>query len=73
MTTKQGQAIMLFTIVTIIFVRALYPPHPAEVPQSDIFKLPLSFFTSYFGQNVRELTADEKNPRSNSLWRIAGK
>ncbi|KAF2467650.1 uncharacterized protein BDR25DRAFT_233822, partial [Lindgomyces ingoldianus] len=52
-TTKQGKAIMLFTIVTIIF-------------------LPLSFFTSYFGQNVSEITGDNKNPKSSELWRIAG-
>ncbi|KAF3000070.1 hypothetical protein E8E13_001661 [Curvularia kusanoi] len=51
--TTQGKAVMLFTIVTIVF-------------------LPLSFFTSYFGQNVSELTGDEKNPSSAELWRIAG-
>ncbi|KAF5521553.1 hypothetical protein CGCA056_v007388 [Colletotrichum aenigma] len=51
-TTKQGQAIMLFTIITIIF-------------------LPLSFFTSYFGQNVSELTGDPQNPKSGDLWKIA--
>ncbi|KAK7420255.1 hypothetical protein QQX98_002910 [Neonectria punicea] len=52
-TTKQGQAIMLFTVVTIIF-------------------LPLSFITSFLGQNVAEITGDEKNPRSSEVWRIAG-
>ncbi|KAF2681263.1 hypothetical protein K458DRAFT_372123 [Lentithecium fluviatile CBS 122367] len=51
-STKQGRAVMLFTIVTIIF-------------------LPLSFFTSYFGQNVSEITGDPKNPTSWHLWRIA--
>ncbi|KAF4844790.1 hypothetical protein CGCSCA4_v006919 [Colletotrichum siamense] len=51
-TTKQGQAIMLFTIITIIF-------------------LPLSFFTSYFGQNVSELTGDPQNPNSGDLWKVA--
>ncbi|KAL5373726.1 hypothetical protein DPSP01_012471 [Paraphaeosphaeria sporulosa] len=50
-TTKQGQAVMLFTIVTIIF-------------------LPLSFFTSYFGQNVSEFTGDDKNPSSWDLWKV---
>ncbi|KAF1358915.1 hypothetical protein EJ07DRAFT_121732, partial [Lizonia empirigonia] len=52
-TSKQGRAVMLFTIVTIIF-------------------LPLSFFTSYFGQNVSELTGDDQNPSSIELWRVAG-
>ncbi|KAH7081271.1 hypothetical protein BKA63DRAFT_503487 [Paraphoma chrysanthemicola] len=51
-TTKQGQAVMLFTVVTIIF-------------------LPLSFFTSYFGQNVSEITGDTSNPTTWQLWRTA--
>ncbi|KAB2109097.1 hypothetical protein AG0111_0g2554 [Alternaria gaisen] len=50
--TAQGRAVMLFTIITVIF-------------------LPLSFFTSYFGQNVKELTGDENNPSSWHLWRVA--
>ncbi|CAN9386060.1 unnamed protein product [Alternaria alternata] len=50
--TTQGKAVMLFTIITVIF-------------------LPLSFFTSYFGQNVRELTGDEVNPSTWHLWRVA--
>ncbi|KAF5631385.1 uncharacterized protein FTJAE_7895 [Fusarium tjaetaba] len=49
-TTQQGRAIMLFTIVTIVF-------------------LPLSFFTSYFGQNIFEITGDENNPHAWDLWR----
>ncbi|KXH38076.1 hypothetical protein CSIM01_04566 [Colletotrichum simmondsii] len=52
-TTKQGRAVMLFTIVTIIF-------------------LPLSFFTSYFGQNVVEFTGDASNPTANEVWKIGG-
>ncbi|KAF4484583.1 hypothetical protein CGGC5_v007044 [Colletotrichum fructicola Nara gc5] len=51
-TTRQGQAVMLFTIITIIF-------------------LPLSFFVSYFGQNVSELTGDSQNPTSGQVWKIA--
>ncbi|KAK3311667.1 uncharacterized protein B0T15DRAFT_508207 [Chaetomium strumarium] len=50
-TSQQGRVIMLFTIVTIIF-------------------LPLSFFTSYFGQNASEITGDEKNPTSKDLWQV---
>ncbi|KAI1121850.1 hypothetical protein F5Y10DRAFT_255444 [Nemania abortiva] len=51
-TTKQGGAIMLFTIVTVIF-------------------LPLSFFTSFFGQNVSEITGDGQNPTTWDLWKLA--
>ncbi|KAG6355336.1 hypothetical protein INS49_003297 [Diaporthe citri] len=50
-TSKQGQAVMLFTIITIIF-------------------LPLSLFTSYFGQNVVEFTGDEKNPTASEVWKV---
>ncbi|KAK1254163.1 hypothetical protein MKX08_008158 [Trichoderma sp. CBMAI-0020] len=50
-TTQQGRVVMLFTIITIIF-------------------LPLSFFTSYFGQNVSQLTGDTSNPTSWELWRV---
>ncbi|KLP16776.1 uncharacterized protein LW94_2719 [Fusarium fujikuroi] len=53
-TTQQGRAIMLFTIVTIVF-------------------LPLSFFTSYFGQNIFEITGDENNPHAWDLWRYGSK
>ncbi|KAH6989299.1 hypothetical protein BKA56DRAFT_575472 [Ilyonectria sp. MPI-CAGE-AT-0026] len=52
-STKQGRAVMLFTIFTIIF-------------------LPLSFFTSYFGQNVSEITGDDQNPTGADLWMIGG-
>ncbi|KAK0641789.1 hypothetical protein B0T16DRAFT_220794 [Cercophora newfieldiana] len=52
-STKQGQAVMLFTIITIIF-------------------LPLSFFSSYFGQNVSDITGDEKNPTEAQQWKIGG-
>ncbi|CAN9315913.1 unnamed protein product [Alternaria alternata] len=50
--STQGRAVMLFTIVTVIF-------------------LPLSFFTSYFGQNVKELTGDENNRSAWQLWLVA--
>ncbi|CAM1504717.1 Fc.00g023080.m01.CDS01 [Cosmosporella sp. VM-42] len=52
-STKQGRAVMLFTIFTVIF-------------------LPLSFFSSYFGQNVSEISGDDKNPTSGDLWKIGG-
>ncbi|RYN19892.1 hypothetical protein AA0119_g7495 [Alternaria tenuissima] len=50
--STQGRAVMLFTIITVVF-------------------LPLSFFTSYFGQNVKELTGDDDNPSTWHLWRVA--
>ncbi|KAF3807932.1 hypothetical protein GCG54_00007668, partial [Colletotrichum gloeosporioides] len=50
--TQQGRAVMLFTIITTIF-------------------LPLSFFVSYFSQNVSELTGDPQNPTSGQVWKIA--
>ena len=33
-------------------------------------QLPLSFFTSYFGQNVSEITGDNGNPSSWDLWKV---
>ncbi|KAI4608344.1 hypothetical protein J4E83_009146 [Alternaria metachromatica] len=41
--------------------------------RSDAKQLPLSFFSSYFGQNVSEFTGSNQNPSSGKLWRIAGK
>ncbi|KAK4185380.1 hypothetical protein QBC35DRAFT_389598, partial [Podospora australis] len=35
--------------------------------------LPLSFFSSYFGQNVREISGEAGNPSSGDLWKIGGK
>ncbi|KAF2647564.1 hypothetical protein K491DRAFT_784656 [Lophiostoma macrostomum CBS 122681] len=49
---QQSRAVMLFTVVTIIF-------------------LPLSFFTSFFGQNVREYTGDDKDPTLSQIWKPA--
>jgi hypothetical protein len=72
--TTQGKAVMLFTIVTIIFVSRPIPYTPLQATlANDHTQLPLSFFTSYFGQNVSELTGDDKNPSSTELWKIAGK
>ena len=61
---------MLFTIITVIFVSV----HPGNLKNktSDVaIQLPLSFFTSYFGQNVREITGDDKNHSTWDLWRVA--
>ncbi|KAI4661743.1 uncharacterized protein J4E78_004532 [Alternaria triticimaculans] len=70
-STKQGQAVMLFTIVTVIFVRSSSNPCNANIPDIETQQLPLSFFTSYFGQNVSEITGDARNPTTWGLWRIA--
>jgi hypothetical protein len=48
MATRQGYAMMTFTIVTVLF-------------------LPLSFFTSLFGMNVRDWTGD---PANSTLQRV---
>ncbi|TVY93931.1 hypothetical protein LAWI1_G000709, partial [Lachnellula willkommii] len=55
-TLKQGRAIMLFTIVTIVFVSPAYHVH---APLTNITKLPLSFFTGVFGMNATNLTGTD--------------
>jgi Mg2+ and Co2+ transporter CorA len=49
-TVKQGWSIMIFTIVTIIFVS---PAYSSIWPPANTLQLPLSFFTGLFGMNVR--------------------
>src|SRR6266511_5059015 len=36
------------------------------------FSLPLSFFTSYFGMNVREFTGQPGNTSQLVFWRVSG-
>ncbi|KAH6885412.1 hypothetical protein B0T10DRAFT_577100 [Thelonectria olida] len=52
-TEAQSQILLLFTIVTIVF-------------------LPLSFFTSYYGMNVVELTGEQGNTNQGAVWRVMG-
>ncbi|KAF5005374.1 hypothetical protein FDECE_8186 [Fusarium decemcellulare] len=52
-TEAQSQILLLFTIVTIVF-------------------LPLSFFTSYYGMNVVELTGEKENTNQVAVWRVMG-
>ncbi|KAF2685607.1 hypothetical protein K458DRAFT_387567 [Lentithecium fluviatile CBS 122367] len=52
-TEAQSRILMLFTIVTIVF-------------------LPLSFFTSYYGMNVRQLTGEEGNTSVGEVWKVMG-
>jgi hypothetical protein len=68
--TKQGQAVMSFTIVTVIFVKDFDQSKIKRILMA-FYKLPLSLFTSYFGQNVSESTGDSKNPSPWNVWRIA--
>ncbi|KAH9907232.1 hypothetical protein F4778DRAFT_721108 [Xylariomycetidae sp. FL2044] len=49
----QSQILLLFTIVTIIF-------------------LPLSFFTSYYGMNIVELTGEAGNTTQGAVWTVMG-
>ena len=34
--------------------------------------MPLSFFTSYYGMNVVELTGEEKNTNQADVWKVMG-
>jgi len=68
--TAQGRAVMLFTIITVIFV-SIYSRSLPNIICDNAVQLPLSFFTSYFGQNVREITGDDKNHSTWDLWRVA--
>lgn len=52
----QGRSIMLFTVMTIIFVSRSICAH--SVYHANRPKLPLSFMTSLFGMNAVELTGD---------------
>ncbi|KAK1752472.1 hypothetical protein QBC47DRAFT_58418 [Echria macrotheca] len=69
-TRQQGRVIVLFTIITIIFVGASQTPSHRTCTANMVGKLPLSFFTSYFGQNISEMTGDSKNPKAGELWKI---
>jgi len=52
-TVRQGRTIMLFTVVTIIFVgRTLFS---YERLPDIVTQMPLSFLASIFGMNVAEL------------------
>lgn len=63
---------MLFTIGTIIFGRLHHVNLTGSLVLIETNQLPLSFFTSYFGQNISDVTGDEKNPTSEELWRYGG-
>lgn len=56
-TIKQGRSIMMFTLVTIVFVRYFGAPH--IVIDADLWQLPLSFMSSIFGMNNKEFSGDD--------------
>ena len=60
-TATQGRSIMIFTIITIIFV-GLEFPDPSVSHSANTLQLPLSFFTSLFGMNVREWMGNNQPP-----------
>jgi hypothetical protein len=69
-TRTQGRAVILFTIVTVIFVgRTLY--------STPLFltglTAPALVLLILLGQNVSEITGDDKNPSSWHLWRVASR
>ena len=55
-TIRQGRSIMMFTLVTIVFVRISESPQSAI--DADLSQLPLSFMSSIFGMNNQEFTGD---------------
>jgi hypothetical protein len=52
----QGRSIVIFTVVTIIFVSV--SQSTAHVSFAELAKLPLQFMTSVFGMNAREFSED---------------
>lgn len=68
-TEAQSQILLLFTIVTIVFVSHTQASTALALtcPQ-----LPLSFFTSYFGMNVVEFTGESGNTNQKEVWKVTG-
>lgn len=56
-TGRQGQTIMVFTIVTIVFVRSLYLRLRCG-PRAKMWKLPMSFMASFFTISIKEFPRD---------------
>ncbi|KAI9713536.1 MAG: hypothetical protein M1820_000918 [Bogoriella megaspora] len=66
----QNRAIVVFTIFTVLFVRCKYHPH--YIFKTNLDKLPLSFFTSLFGMNVREWSGTPTNLPIDTIWVLMG-
>lgn len=61
-TVRQGKAIMVFTVMTIVFVTGF--PYEGKLEYGLIpgsLQLPLSFTSSLFGMNAAELTSPDGN------------
>lgn len=71
-TVRQGKAIMVFTVMTIIFVSGLTSPRArnrsgaGSRPELTSAQLPLSFLSSVFGMNAVELTGNDPTPGAGS-------
>lgn len=63
-TVKQGRAIMMFTVVTIVFVSSTDSLFRAEghvlIFTDNLLQLPLSFMSSVFGMNAAEFDSSNK-------------
>ncbi|KAH8434138.1 uncharacterized protein LDX57_011776 [Aspergillus melleus] len=70
-TRDQSQSVMVFTIFTVMFVASLSLPLGISADDQNSF-LPLSFFTSLFGINVREWSGEETNLTMSQMLSIAG-
>jgi hypothetical protein len=70
MATRQNYAMMTFTVVTVL----LYVSRPKDFFRGlmwcrlTVKQLPLSFFTSLFGMNVREWSKSEHQESIKILW-----
>jgi hypothetical protein len=56
-TVRQGRSIMLFTVVTIIFVSIKNSFLVFDEQVTDLEQLPLSFFSSLFAMNTAEFSS----------------
>jgi len=57
---------MVFTVATVIFVSRVLPFNLRDMPGSPGSQLPLSFMTSLFGMNNRELSINSGASTENS-------
>jgi hypothetical protein len=77
-TLRQGRSIMLFTIVTIVFV-SFHPLTPRRRIKLYLrqeltgVQLPLSFFTGIFGMNAIELTGSTGDYHFRDIFVYMGK
>ena len=63
---------MIFTIFTVMLVSGLYKYYTNQTLLTAYSFLPLSFFTSLFGINVREWSGESTNLTMSEMLSIAG-